>query len=122
LGKPTKPTNRTKKLSRWVNSHYCFRGTFIMQTFGAACERMPNIWDQRPMQHITVIPRALACSCGWCSSIQPPLVPGAENIVLLENLLSNTVLSLIVAAAGSVVESCAGVLLRLRCGRGAIAR
>jgi hypothetical protein len=32
------------------NSHYCFRGTFIMQTFGAACERMPNICYQPPMR------------------------------------------------------------------------
>jgi len=49
-GQADQADNKTKKLSRWVNSHYCFRGTFIMQTFGAACERMPNIWDQPPMQ------------------------------------------------------------------------
>ena len=46
MGKPTKPT--TKQDEKTVSLGKL--GTFIMQTFGAACERMPNIWDQPPMQ------------------------------------------------------------------------
>ena len=40
LGTPTKPLNQQdEKASRWVNSH----AACITQTFGAACEIMPNI-------------------------------------------------------------------------------
>ena len=46
LGTPTKPFNQQdEKASRWVNSH----AAFITQTFGAACEIMPNICYWRPM-------------------------------------------------------------------------
>jgi hypothetical protein len=46
LGTPTKPLNQQdEKASRWVNSH----AACITQTFGAACEIMPNICYKPPM-------------------------------------------------------------------------
>jgi hypothetical protein len=47
LRTPTKPLNQQdEKASRWVN---CHTAPCITQTFGAACEIMPNICYQPPM-------------------------------------------------------------------------
>ena len=50
-------------MPRW-KSHERFRGTCITQTFGAACEIMPNICYQPPMRSQGVL-RACSRSVVW---------------------------------------------------------
>ena len=57
LGTPTKPLNQQdEKASRWVNSH----AACITQTFGDACEIMPNIC-YRPQNALIDAPAHRAC-------------------------------------------------------------